>query len=376
MKLSTGPHREIALYFENHHVVTGELPVRARKSHLETICNMRAASNLIVSGVILLNGLSFAAELAKTRGRSTSPITGIQTPGIQIPFASLKPEAEIAVPGYVTGIAFGEPIHLTVRDKGAVVRLVAKTNRIEDPTVEAIGPCSSAVSAFGGVWAADCNAGKLIRFDTKAKKLSDGIAVPALAGTTLAASTDSLWLVSDSKTTLSRIDPDRNAVVAETRLPADCPSVAFGEGAVWVACPSEDKLLRIHPLTNLVEQRIEVVGAPAALAIGEGSVWVLTEREGKVVRIDPKTNKITATVELKTPATRGSIATGEGAVWVSVPGFPLTRIDPATDKVMQQFAGHGEGMLFVGSGSVWLAQRDAKMVRRYDPKRIRATLAE
>ena len=337
---------------------------------------MRAAANLIVSGVLLINGLSFAAELTRTRGRSPSAKTGIQTPGIQIPFASLKPEAEIAIPGYMTGIAFGEPIHLTVRDKGAVVRLVSKTNKIEDPAIEGLAPCSSAVAAFGGVWAADCNAGKLIKFDTKTKKLSDGVAVPALAGATVTASSDSLWVLSDSKTTLSRIDPEKNAVVAETRLPAGCPTVAFGEGAAWVPCPSEDKLLRIHPLTNLVEQRIEVPGAPAAVAIGEGSVWVLTERDGKVVRIDPKTNKVTATVELKTPAAHGSIATGEGAVWVSVPGFPLTRIDPATDKVMQQFAGDGDGLLFVGSGSVWLAQRDAKVVRRYDPKRIRATLAE
>ena len=31
-------------------------------------------------------------------------------------------------------------------------------------------------------------------------------------------------------------------------------------------------------------------------------------------RIDPKTNKVTTTIELKTPAEGGSLATGEGAV--------------------------------------------------------------
>ena len=145
----------------------------------------------------------------------------------------------------------------------------------------------------------------------------------------MAATADSIWLLSDNKTTLSRIDPDQNAVVAELRLPAGCNTLTFGETALWVTCPAEDRVLRIDPQNNLVDKRIEVSAQPKALAIGEGSIWVLCQKDGKVERIDPKTNKVIKTIELAVPGVEGSIAIGSGSVWVSQAGFPLTRIDPA-----------------------------------------------
>jgi DNA-binding beta-propeller fold protein YncE len=193
-------------------------------------------------------------------------------------------------------------------------------------------------------------------------------------GIAIAASTDSVWAFTDARGTLSRIDPQQNAVVAEFRVFADCGSLVFGEGALWMACPSENRVLRIDPLTNVVDKSIEVAARPEALAIGEGSVWSLCAKEGKVERIDPKTNKVTKTVELGTAAVGGSIAVGEGSVWVSAAGFPLTRIDPGTEKVAQQFYGGDGGAVLAANGSVWLGQ-PTKVVR-FDPKRIAATLAE
>ena len=70
---------------------------------------------------------------------------------------------------------------------------------------------------------------------------------------------------------------------------------------------------------------------------GESSVWVLCEKEGKVERIDPKTNKVTKTIELGAPAGGGAMAFGEGSLWVSMPGFPITRIDPRGRKWCSSF---------------------------------------
>jgi hypothetical protein len=44
-------------------------------------------------------------------------------------------------------------------------------------------------------------------------------------------------------------------------------------------------------------------------------------------------------------------------VWVTSPGFPLTRIDPKDEKVVQQFYGEGGGAIAVGQGWIWLAKR-------------------
>jgi streptogramin lyase len=165
-------------------------------------------------------------------------------------------------------------------------------------------------------------------------------------------------------------------VVAELRLPAGCNSLTFGESALWVTCPSEDRVLRVDPQTNLVDKRIEVSVQPQALAIGENSVWVLCLKDGKVDRIDPKTFKVTKTIALEVLGAEGNLAVGQGSVWVTMTGFPITRIDPATDKVVQQFYGDGGGAVFFGLNSVWLSNLKEKTLWRMDPKRIAATLAE
>jgi streptogramin lyase len=200
------------------------------------------------------------------------------------------------------------------------------------------------------------------------------------AKSAVAANEDSIWLLADSKTTLQRIDPKDNAIVGELRLPANCTSVLAADSSIWVTCPTEDRVIRIDPKTSLVSKRIEVAAEPVALAFGEGAVWVLGRKEGKISRVDPKTNKVVATIDLGIPgAATGSLAFGEGSLWASLPGFPVIRISPTAEKekVLQEFHGEGGGgVITFGLGSVWVASPGVNSVKRYDPKRIVATLAE
>jgi streptogramin lyase len=136
-------------------------------------------------------------------------------------------------------------------------------------------------------------------------------------------------------------------------------------------------VLRINPTTNLIDQRIEVSPQPTALVLGESSIWVLCLKDGKIDRIDPKTNKVTKTIETGVPgASTGGIAFGQGSIWVTQTGFPITRIDPVSEKVVQQFWGPGGGAIQFGQGSVWLTNLQEGTLWRIDPKRILATLAE
>ena len=118
---------------------------------------------------------------------------------------------------------------------------------------------------------------------------------------------------------------------------------------------SENKLYRVNPETNLVEKRIDVSAGPRAVALGENSVWVLCEKEGKVDRVDPKTNKVTKTIDLNVPNAGGSIAYGDGWLWVTQTGFPITRIDTQNEKVVQQFWGEGGGLIAAAPGAIWLS---------------------
>jgi streptogramin lyase len=360
---------------------------------------------------------SAAQSKAKKDGKYPDPAgrQGIKTPGIQIPIASLK--AEVALPLAPQWIVFSDSI-LIPNKAGGLERLDAKTNKLVDPVEGVSKLCGGAATAFTSLWIPNCETRSLIRLDAKiaadpkaprpgrgprsaeakadpAKPPADpkavaeskqpakpaepvkigsgtGSAIPAIA-----ADADSVWVLTDDKTTLSRIDPDQNKVVSELRLPAGCNTLTFGETSLWVTCPSENRVLRINPATNLVDKRIEVSPQPAALASGESSLWVLCLKDGKIDRIDPKTNKVTKSIETGvTGATTGGIAFGQGSIWVTLTGFPITRIDPVSEKVVQQFWGPGGGAIQFGQGSLWLTNLQDGTLWRIDPKRILATLAE
>ena len=98
--------------------------------------------------------------------------------------------------------------------------------------------------------------------------------------------------------------------------------------------------------------------------------------DGSVTRIDPKTNKAVATIEVGIPGGGGDLAAGEGSVWATSFGFPISRIDPKTNTVVQQFTGDGGDALRVGLGSVWLSNLRAGTVWRIDPKKLMAVKSE
>jgi DNA-binding beta-propeller fold protein YncE len=307
---------------------------------------------------------------------AASPKQGIQTPGVQIPFASLKAEATFQTPDRPDWIFFSTDVFVPAKDR--VDKIDIKSNKLADPVTGLNKPCGGMVSAFGSLWIPACGDGTLARIDAKTFKITATIAggTADIRGT-IAASADSIWLLTDAKTTLSRIDPDQNAVVGELRVPSGCRALTFGEKSLWLACPNENKVLRINPATNLVEKVIDVAAHPQALAVGATSIWALCEKDGTVDRIDPKTNKVSKSIELDVPGAKGAIAFGEGSVWVTLAGFPLTRIDPQSETVAQQFFGPGGGgAILTTPGAIWLSNPDAGTLLRIDPKRVLATLAE
>ena len=322
----------------------------------------------------VLIGILTVVLAASAASPPTKP--GIPTPGVQIPFSSLKIEATFQTPDRPDWIFFSTAVLVPAKDH--LDKIDVKTNKIAEPVAGLKKACGGMVSAFGSLWAPACGDGTLARIDPQTFKVTATIAsgTADISGS-LAASPDSIWLLTDAKTTLSRIDPDQNVVVGELRVPSGCGSLTFGETALWLACPNENKILRINPATNLVEKMIDVSGHPQALAVGGNSIWVLCEKDGVVDRVDPKTNKVSKSIALDVPGVKGAITFGEGAVWVTLTGFPLTRIDPQSETVAQQFFGAGGGAAILSTpGTIWLSNPETGTLLRIDPKRVLATLAE
>jgi len=304
-----------------------------------------------------------------------TPRPGVKAPGVRIDISRLKPEATFEVPGNPDWIAVDESVWISNYPKDSVTRLDPKTGKVLATIHTGSKPCSGLAVGFGSLWVPNCGDETLVRLDLKTAAIQATIRTKiADSEGGIATGAGSVWLMIDSKGTLARIDPDTNQAVAHIALPAGSFVPAFGEGALWVTSTQNDLVTRVDPRTNLPVETIKTGKKPRFLTIGEGAVWVLNQGEGNVTRIDPKTNKVVATIEAGVPGEGGDISAGEGSVWVTSFEFPLTRIDPSRNQVVQQFAGPGGDALRAGRGSIWLSNLKQGNVWRLDPRRIAATL--
>jgi virginiamycin B lyase len=330
----------------------------------------------------------FAGCVAIGLAQGTKPdVTPLPAPPpITLPLTSLVPDAAIELGGDRRFAVTPEGVWVSNRTAGTVTRIDPKTNAPERPVPIGKEPCHSLVQAFKSLWTALCSSGSLARLDLPSATPAVKDSAPARteknplneiktgirgAGP-LVSATGSIWMITDAAGSLVRIDPDTNAVVAEVTVPGGSTNIAVSGDALWIASTAKAQVSRVNGYSNVVEETVKVGPAPIGVAAGEGSIWTLNGGDGSVSRIDPKTNKVTETIKVGAIGTTGTILAGEGSVWVSVPGFPLSRIDPRTNRLAQQFTGPGGGVLAIGLKSLWLAATPTH-VWRIDPKRVEAT---
>jgi len=298
---------------------------------------------------------------------------GVSTPGVRIPATALEPIAVFDIPGAPDWMALDEHLWISNSPKGTVTRIDPSSNQIVEHISVGARPCSGLAAGFGSLWVPTCGDKAVSRVDLKTGKVT--ATWPLTIGSTeggVAVGAGSFWIMTDNKGTLARVDPKTNTVIKTIAIAAGSYAVAFGNDSVWVTSTEQNLLTRVDPKTNAVVTTIAIGPKPRFLAVGEGSVWTLNQGDGTISRVDMKTNKLLATIEAGISGGGGEIAVGEGSVWATVFQFPLTRIDPATNTVAQQFYGKGGDSVRVGFGSVWLADLEGGKLLRLDPKRIKA----
>lgn len=292
------------------------------------------------------------------------------TASAQIPISRLKADATLPIGLSPGAAASDEAIWVPDGAAGTVVRIDAKDNRISRPIAVGASPCASLVAAFTSVWAPSCGDRVIARIAPAE------LSVPAKAAVAvadpdgrIASGIGSIWVVTDRKGVVARIDPDTNTAVAEIYVASGAAAVLFASEALWVTSGGGRHLTRINPHNNEIVETIEVGPNPVRMAATDGAVWTLNRGDGTVTRVDAVTNKVAATITIGEAAAAGEIAAGEGSVWVSAPAVPLVRIDPRTNKVAQRFSGDGGGAVLVAHGSLWLAA-GPRVTWRLDPKLV------
>jgi YVTN family beta-propeller protein len=168
-------------------------------------------------------------------------------------------------------------------------------------------------------------------------RLGRGAPAP-LGGGALTVGEGAVWAMSSAESTLMRIDPARNAVVARIKVPPP-EAAAAGDGAVWLTYPPDDTVLRIDPATDKVTATIHVGPRPTGIAVSPGAVWVADAYGPSVSRIDPATNRVVATIPVGPTraccAEHMSLTATGGRLWVAVPNAnEIVRIDPRTNDVV------------------------------------------
>jgi virginiamycin B lyase len=282
--------------------------------------------------------------------------------------SDLRPLATFQVGGDPDWMAIApESVWVTSHKTERVIRLDARTNKV-DRFVSVPGPCSGLAVGFGSLWVPSCSGHNLVRVDLKSLKVIATIpAGPADSEGGIATGAGSVWMVTAPDGKLVRIDPSTNKVKASIKIPTGSYAVAFSNGSAWTTSSAANLLSRVDAATNTVVSTTAVGKAPRFLTVGAGSVWTLNQGDGSISRVDAETGKLVATIQAGLMGHGGEIAYGEGSLWVTLSGFPITKIDSSTNQVTQQWSGKGGDSIRAGLGSVWLTNLDAGVVWRLDP---------
>jgi streptogramin lyase len=282
--------------------------------------------------------------------------TGVAAPGIQRSMDELSPVVVFAVEGHPDWMAVTDnAVWVSSSNVNHVVRLDATTNK-PGVIISVQKPCSGLATGFGSLWIPSCGAHTVLRADINTGVIQATVPVgPADSEGGIATGAGSVWIVSSASSELDRINPANNSVVARISLPKGSFNPIFAGNSVWVASNQGNALIRVDPATDKVISTTTIGPKPRFLTVGEGSIWVLNQGDGTISRVDAKSGKLLATIPAGIPGLGGEIAYGGGYIWATVFGFPITRIDPSQNKVVQQWVGKGGDSIRFAHGSVWLS---------------------
>ncbi|MEP6762928.1 MAG: hypothetical protein ABJB66_01395 [Gemmatimonadaceae bacterium] len=297
----------------------------------------------------------------------------------RIPLDSLPIVARVDIPSSADWITFGfNSVWIVNYRPDHVSRIDAKTNKLLRDIPIGRSGCLGILADNKRVYVATCVDGFVNEIDPKLDSVVRRTAVPIKRGRegAFAMLNESFWMpdnVTDSASSnVARVDMQTGKVLATIQTGARSDVIVSGFGSIWVASSRENNVIRIDAKTNAIVAKIPVGPSPKFMTVGEGALWVQNRTDGSVSRIDPKTNKEIARIEAHAPTQAGDISAGGGAVWLSVDGMPVTRIDPKTNMVTHQyFGGKGTDAIRFGAGALWTADHAIGQLWRIDYKQIK-----
>src|SRR5579862_1258645 len=205
-----------------------------------------------------------------------------------------------------------------------------------------------------------------------------GLAAAAVAGVVIAGHVGS---AAAAPASLLRLDPGSGRVVAAThdrQLGCPCgPNLWAVDGTLWERIGPAGQTIAIRALkTGRILRTLPIPAGTDGFTIGFGAVWLVqpgvitltTNPIGTVERVDELSGRVIARVSIPGNLGNGTIAAGNGAVWVLDQDGVLWRIDPATTRITGHFATNAleTSILVPAAGYEWICECLNHDVLRYD----------
>ena len=181
------------------------------------------------------------------------------------------------------------------------------------------------------------------------------------------------------------VDPENGRVIDDIQGVGTRPEpITHGDGSIWVGNLDDKSVSRIDiDRRQVVRGGIPLGGrTPTGLAYGFGALWVAHGRNptGGVSRIDPQFYGVSGPIEVGGTAfgsTNGSLDIDKDSVWVVFGDSTLARIDPVSQRVVEQTrAGQRPAGIVAGSGSLWVTNSGEADVWRYNPAAFAERIGE
>ena len=277
-----------------------------------------------------------------------------------LPQAAAAQQAEVqTVPGFADFLTVdGASVWATNRgrvERWSRQRLLAR--------VAMAHPCGAMALTGHFLWVADCKAGTLNRIATRGKHritpIKTGIANPQ-GELNVVAGAGSIWVTSEAKGVISRVDPATLKVIATIPVNPNAFYLAFGLDALWAVSGTEGTIQKIDPATNSVVATTKLGKEPGFLVAGEGAVWVQEQGDGTLARIDAQTAAVTGRVKVGANLKWGDIDAGGGKIWLRTTDDQVFAvIDPASLAILARVGKPaGSGALRYTPEGVWTTAHD------------------
>lgn len=285
----------------------------------------------------------------------------------QTPFPDLKPVAVIPV-GKTADWVLMTPGAVWVGSTGpnAVNRIDPRANRLTDAVTLPGEPCAGLAAGFGALWVPLCGEKPVLaRVNLTTRKVTalfDVAGIQAEGG--VAVSPNGVWLVTDAKGTLVRIDPANGTVRQTVTLPAGAFNPRYAGGVVWITQVEGSQVTAVDAKTGKVIGAAPTGPHPRFLTTGADAVWTLNQGDGSLTRVRAQGRTPAWTAPLGTPGHGGDIALGRGVIWTTMAGVPLTATDAKTGAVIRRWVGPGGDSLAVGRDAIWLTDYHAGTIAR------------